>query len=153
MHWLSTGEGQMDAQAIFEDSQIRSLPVSGMSESKDAGWYNVQPSTMRITLDLPDPSAFAIMVYDQNLIPEGLQPGFMCICSPMLKPLPGDIVYLRRNDGLFALRVFVAEEQQWLVLKSYTDRDEKGRQREFEDRVKRSLIDQVPPVVFVRRKV
>jgi DNA-binding phage protein len=152
MHWLYNGEGPMESHATREASSVRGIPVSGMAESKDAGWYNTQISSMQMTLDLPDPNAFATMVHGQNLIPEGLQPGFLCICSPMLKPVSGDIVHLKRNDGLCALRIFVAEENEWLVLKAYTDRDEKNSQRAFEDRVKRSIIAEIAPVVFVRRK-
>lgn len=153
MHWLSHGQGPMENNVLHEASSVRGIPVAGFAESKDAGWYTPQSSSMQITLDLPDPNAFAATVHGQNLIPEGIQPGFMCICSPMLKPVSGDIVHLRRNDGLCTLRVFVAEEKDWLVLKAYTDRDGHNQQRAFEDRVKTSTIQEIAPVVFVRRKV
>ncbi len=152
MHWLFNGEGPMEAHETQAASSVRGIPVSGFAESKDEGWYNPQISSMQMTLDIPDPNAFATMVHGQNLIPEGLQPGFLCICSPMLKPVSGDIIHLKRNDGLCALRIFMGEEKEWLVLKAYTDRDEKGVQRSFEDRVKRSIIAEIAPVVFVRRK-
>jgi len=152
MHWLYHGNGPMEIGGISPQSSVRGIPVNGFAESKDEGWYNPQASSMQTTLDLPDPKAFATMVHGQNLIPEGLQPGFLCICSPMLKPVPGDIIHLRRNDGLCALRIFIAEEKDWLVLKAYTDRDEKNSQRAFEDRIKASIIAEIAPVVFVRRK-
>ena len=152
MHWLYHGNGPMELGGSVPQSSVRGIPVSGFAESRDEGWYNPQSSSMQMTLDIPDPKAFATMVHGQNLIPEGLQPGFLCICSPMLKPVPGDIIHLRRNDGLCALRIFVAEEKDWLVLKAYTDRDEKGAQRGFEDRIKSSIITEIAPVVFVRRK-
>jgi hypothetical protein len=152
MHWLYNGDGGMEMHEMNAASSVRGIPVSGFAESKDAGWYNPQISSMQMTLDIPDPHAFATMVHGQNLIPEGLQPGFLCICSPMLKPVSGDIIHLKRNDGLCALRIFLSEEKEWLVLKAYTDRDEKGAQRVFEDRVKRSIIAEIAPVVFVRRK-
>lgn len=152
MHWLYHGSGPTDIGGMVEQSSVRGIPVSGFAESKDEGWYSQQTSSMQMTLDIPDPNAFATMVHGQYLIPEGLQPGFLCICSPMLKPVPGDIIHLRRNDGLCALRIFVAEEKDWLVLKAYTDRDDKGTQRVFEDRIKSSTITEIAPVVFVRRK-
>lgn len=152
MHWLFHGEGPMELDDMIRQSAARGIPVSGFAESKDDGWYMPQISSMQMTLDLPDPNAFATMVHGQSLIPEGVQPGFLCICSPMLKPVPGDIVHLRRQDNLCALRIFLAEEKDWLVLKAYTDRDEKGMQHPFEDRVKNSIMNEIAPVVFVRRK-
>ena len=152
MHWLYKGEGPVNLTEISPQNSVRGIPVNGFGESRDEGWYNPQASSMQMTLDLPDPNAFATMVHGQNLIPEGVQPGFLCICSPMLKPVSGDIIHLRRYDGLCALRLFIAEEQDWLVLKAYTDRDDKGVQRPFEDRVKASIISEIAPVVFVRRK-
>jgi len=153
MRWLASGEGPMEIHALRESSSGRGIPVMGFAESKESGWYNSQEFSMQVTLDLPDPKAFATMVQGQSLIPEGIQPGFMCICSPLLKPVPGDIVHLRRNDGLCSLRLFVGEEKDWLVLKAFTDRDEKGLQRAFEDRVKASTITEMAPVVLVRRKM
>lgn len=153
MHWLATGQGTYETNATTETSSVRGLPVTGFAESKEAGWYTPQQSTLQTTLDLPDPEAFATVVHGQGLIPEGLQPGFLCVCSPMLKPVSGDIVHLRRFDGLCALKLFVREEGEWIVLKSYTDKDEKGAQRAFEDRVKRSVITAISAVVFIKRKV
>lgn len=153
MHWLATGNGAMELDTVQEASSVRGIPMAGFAESKDAGWYVSQASVLQLTLDLPDPNAFATTVHSQNLIPEGIQPGFICICSPLLKPVAGDIVHLRRYDGLCALRIFVAEEKDWLVLKSYTDRDDKNQQHTFEDRVKTSTIREIAPVVYVRRKM
>jgi hypothetical protein len=108
---------------------------------------------MQMTLELSDPNAFATVVHGQNLIPEGLQPGFLCVCSPQLRPVKGDLVHLRRYDGLCSIRLFIGEESEWLVTKAYTDPDAKGLQRAFEDKVKRSTIKEIAPVVFVKRKV
>lgn len=153
MRWLANGEGPMDIHSTRENSSVRGIPVMGFAESKETGWFNSQEFSMQVTLDLPDPKAFATMVQGHGLTPEGIQPGFMCICSPLLKPVPGDVVHLRRNDGLCALRLFIGEEKDWLVLKAYTDKDDKGTQCIFEDRVKTSTISEIAPVVLVRRKV
>jgi hypothetical protein len=154
MHWLATGQGKPALNDNKDPLPIASgFPVLGFAETKETGWYAPQNSTLQTTLDMNDPNAFATVVHGQGLIPEGLQPGFMCICSPMMKPLAGDIVHLKRFDGLCALRLFLREEGEWLVLKSYTDADAKGSQRSFEDKVKRSTISQMSPVVFVKRKL
>lgn len=153
MHWLASGQEPMENGGYNESGPVRGIPVAGFAESRDNGWFTPQQSTMQVTLDLPDPNAFATTVHVQSLIPEGVQPGFMCICSPMLRPVTGDIVHLRRQDGLCTLRIFAGQEKEWLVLRAYTDRDEKGQQRAYEDRVKASIITEIAPVVFVRRKV
>jgi hypothetical protein len=154
MHWLATGRGRPALNDNSASLPIASgFPVLGFAETKETGWYAPQSSTLQTTLDMNDPNAFATVVHGQGLIPEGLQPGFMCICSPMMKPVQGDIVHLKRFDGLCALRLFLREDGEWLVLKSYTDADGKGSQRSFEDRVKRSTINQMSPVVFVKRKL
>lgn len=153
MRWLATGQGDMENDTPTVNSSVRGIPVNGFAESQDAGWYVPQMSSMQITLDIPDPKAFATSVHSQNLIPEGIQPGFICICSPMLKPVSGDIVHLRRHDGLCSLRIFVGEEKDWLILKSYTDRDDDNRQRVFEDRVRTTIINEIAPVIYIRRKM
>jgi transcriptional regulator with XRE-family HTH domain len=141
MQWLATGEGGVEANDSFETSASRGFPVTGFAESKDVGWYNPQASRIQTTLDMPDPKAFAVVVHGQGLIPEGLHPGFLCVCSPMLKPAKGDIVHLRRTDGLCTMKLFVGEEKEWLILKAYTDADAKGGQRPFEDKVKHDHRD------------
>lgn len=153
MHWLATGEGSEELTDLTLPSSIQGLPVAGFAETKEPGWYQAQPSRMQTTLDLPDPKAFATVVNGQALIPEGIHPGFMCICSPMMKAVIGDIIHLRRKDGLCALRLFQGEEKGWLLLKAYTDADSKGQQRAYEDKVKSSVIEEIAPVVFIKRKV
>lgn len=153
MRWLASGLGEMEIDTKAANNSVRGIPVTGFAESEDTGWYAPQMSSMQLTLDIPDPNAFAITVQGQNLIPEGIQPGFICICSPMLKPVFGDVIHLRRHDGLCALRIFTGEEKDWLVLKSFTDRDDKNRQHVFEDRVKASTISEIAPVIYVRRKM
>lgn len=157
MHWLATGKGPMTLSERQSTQGLaalsRGLPVTGFAESKEEGWYNSQPSSVQTSLDMVDPAAFAAVVHGQGLIPEGVHPGFLCVCSPMLNALQGDIIHLRRHDGLCALKLFVGEEGEWLVLKAYTDKDTKGVQRACEDRIKRSIITEIAPVVFVRRRV
>jgi transcriptional regulator with XRE-family HTH domain len=154
LSWLATGEGDPDESASPRDVSVsRGLPVMGFAESKDAGWFTPQPSRMQTTLDLPDTKAFAAVVHGQTLVPEGLHPGFLCVCSPMLRPVKDDIVHIRRSDGLCTLKLFVGEEKDWLILKGFMDPDAKGVQRPFEDRVKRGVVMEIAPVVFIRRKV
>lgn len=154
MHWLASGIGPMRLADRQDTPMMRGLPVMGFAETKETGWYSLQSSTLQTTLDLPDPQAFATVVHGQGLVPEGLQPGFMCVCSPMMSPVQGDIVHLKRFDGLCALRLFVREEDGWLVLKAYTDPEVRTKtQRAYEDRVKRSSITAISPVVFIKRKL
>lgn len=153
MRWLANGEGPMETHETLESTSARGIPVMGFGESAEKGWFNSQQFSMQVTLDLPDPKAFATSVQGQSLIPEGILPGFLCICSPMLKPVSGDVVHLRRADGLCSLRIFVAQEKDWLVLKAFTDKDDKGLQRVYEERVKASTISEIAPVVLVRRKM
>lgn len=153
MHWLATGEGARNIHETLPNHSALGIPVIGLAETDQTGWYQAQPSRIQTTLDLPDPKAFATVVHGQALIPEGLQPGFLCVCSPMLRPVMGDIIHLRRHDGLCAIRLFIREEGEWLVLRAYTDPDTNGTQRVYEDKVKRSVINEIAPVVFVRRKV
>ncbi len=156
MHWLATGRGDMHlaGNGTLDTALMRGLPVMGFSETKEPGWYSLQQSTLQTTLDLPDPEAFVTVVHGQGLVPEGLQPGFMCVCSPMLTPVPGDIVHLKRFDGLCALRLFIGEDSGWLVLKAYTDAEGRTHApRVYEDRVKRSTITTISPVVFIKRKL
>lgn len=150
--WLASGEGPMEIDAVIPASSAHSLPLNGFAEKKTDGWYTPQAMTSHVSLEIADPNAFAVTVHGQGLMPEGLQPGFLCICSPMLRPVKGDIVHIKRQDGMEALKIFTDEDGSWLVLKSYTDQDAQGRQRAFEDRIKKGAVSQLAPVVFIRRK-
>ena len=153
MHWLATGDGPQELAEFVAANESSGLPVLGFAETKEPGWYSAQPSRLQTSLDLPDPKAFAAIVQGEELVPQGIHPGFLCICSPTAKAVKGDIVHLRRHDGLCALRLYQGEEKGWLVLQAYTDADKKGQQRLYEDKVKRSIIKEIAPVVFVKRKV
>lgn len=153
MHWLATGDGPQELAEFAASNESPGLPVIGFAEGTEAGWYQAQPSRVHTTLDLPDPKAFAIVAYGEEMIPEGIQPGFLCICSPTAKAAKGDIVHLRRHDGLCALRLYKGEEKGWMILKAYTDLDKKGQQRAFEDKIRRAAVKEIAPVIFVKRKV
>jgi len=153
MHWLATGEGPEELTDVEAANESAGLPVTGFAETKEQGWYTSRISRSQTSLDLPDSKAFATVVNGQALVPEGIHPGFLCICSPAAKAVKGDIVHLRRHDGLCTMRVYMGEEKGWLILQAYTDADRKGNQRLYEDKVKRSIIKEIAPVVFVKRKV
>ncbi len=158
--WLATGDGSRDALydsnvpiSILTVPSNRSLPVHQLAESGQIGWYDATTLAVSTTLELPDPQAFAVVAQGLSLVPEGIQPGFLCVCSPLLKPLPRDLVHLKRTDGRCTLMLYLKEDPDWLYLQAYLDPDKNGQQAVFHDQLKRSTIDSLAPVVIVKRRL
>lgn len=158
--WLATGQGarETDAAAHNDDAlppsyTPRALPVLNLAESGQVGWFDATALAVTTTLDIPDPNAFAIVAQGLSLVPEGIQPGFLCICSPMLKPMPRDIIHLRRHDGRCTLMTYLTEDAEWLYLQAYLDPDKDNRQSLFKDQIRKSTLTDLAPVVMVKRRL
>jgi hypothetical protein len=158
--WLATGDGGREAildsnvpVSILTLPSNRSLPVHQLAESGQIGWYDATTLAVSATLELPDPQAFAVVAQGLSLVPEGVQPGFLCVCSPLLKPLPRDLVHLKRTDGRCTLMVYLKEDAEWLYLQAYLDPDKNNIQAPFQDQLRRSAIDSLAPVVIVKRRL
>jgi transcriptional regulator with XRE-family HTH domain len=158
--WLASGSGGREAQndnsylstADFTQGP-RALPVLNLAESGQIGWFDATALAVSTTLDIPDPHAFAVGAQGLSLVPEGIQPGFLCICSPLLKPLPRDAVYVRRTDGRCTLMVYLKEDAEWFYLQAWLDPDKEGRQTLFQDQLRRSAVEQIAPIVMIKRRL
>lgn len=160
LQWLATGDGAREAAldaatsiplSIF--TQPRALPVHSLSESGQIGWFDATELAVAATLDISDPQAFAVVAQGLSLIPEGIQPGFLCVCSPSLNPIPRDVVHLRRADGRCTLMTYIRDDVEWFYLQAYLDPDKEGRQLPFQDQLRKTAVKSIAPVVMVKRRL
>jgi transcriptional regulator with XRE-family HTH domain len=158
--WLATGEGSRDAASScsyeansLHASSSRALPVLNLSESGQIGWFDATELAVTTTLDIHDPKAFAVVAQGLSLAPEGIQSGFLCVCSPLLKPVTRDIIHIRRHDGRCTLMVYLREDAEWLYLQAYLDPDKQNQQTAFQDQLRKSTITDIAPVILVKRRM
>lgn len=157
--WLATGEGSREPAdtnvplSVLTVPSSRALPVLSLAESGQIGWYDATELAVATTLEISDPQAFAVVAQGLSLCPEGIQPGFLCICSPLLKPLARDIVHLKRTDGRCTLMMYLKDDADWFYLQAYLDPDKDNRQPPFQDQLRRSAIESLAPVVMVKRRL
>jgi transcriptional regulator with XRE-family HTH domain len=158
--WLATGNGarEIDAACLYESTSQQTytastLPVLNLAESGQAGWFDATPLAVTASLDIHDPKAFAIVAQGLSLVPEGIQPGFLCVCSPLVKPVPRDILHVRRHDGRCTLMVYQREDADWLYLQAYMDPDKNDQQTTFQDQLRKSSITDCATVIMVKRRI
>ena len=170
LNWLATGDGNMFAEnpivarvldqpwpssAAHSSSPGESLAVLGLAECGLEGWFNEGALAVRAARpgDLADPEAFAVMATGDSMVPAGIMPGFLCICSPRTPYDPGDAVVIERNDGKATIKVLQKFDADWLYLMGYLAPDEAGDQKPFTDQLSRSTIRRIATIVYVKRKL
>lgn len=142
--WLATGHSHVEAD----------IPVLGFAECGMKGWYNevaLKVSAYRIP-ELGS-ETFAVIAVGDSMRPAGIEQGFLCYCDPQNKPAHLDAVYLRRKDGSSSLKIYGGEEEGWLKLQGWLKPDASGVQAPYIDNLKRDLITQIAPVVYIKRKL
>lgn len=178
INWLLTGDGPM-RHGGTEDSRpepaadtpverglgnvvsmsgvsAHSVPVLGLAECGLAGWYQDGPMAVRATRpgDLRDPDAFAVLAVGDSMIPAGISPGYLCFCSPADTPDFGDAVYVERDDGRAAIKVFGGIKDGWLSLQGWLPGNDKDvPQMPYVDKIRADKIRRLAPVIYVKRKL
>lgn len=129
------------------------VPMYGFAECGLQGWYNPVRYRINATLDWPDPDLFAVVASGLSMVPDGIQPGHVCIVSPGTRAHPGDAVLIRRTDGASTIKRLIRMDDTWVQMQGWLDPDhENGPQTPYTDQVKRSVIDQIAPVIFIKRR-
>ena len=133
----------------------RSIPVIGLAECGLKGWYQNDAMAVRAACpsDLADHDAFAVIAIGSSLVPEGIRPGYLCICSPAARAGAGDAVYVEQADGTASLKIFVADGGGWVELRGYLPPEESGVQMLYTERLRRDRIARLAPVVYVKRRL
>ncbi|NCC21096.1 MAG: XRE family transcriptional regulator [Alphaproteobacteria bacterium] len=147
LNWLAYGYDN-----VGDQPKSLSIPLFGFGDSADQGWYSEVEYNINAALDWPDPDVFAIVAADHAMAREGIHPGHVCMVSPNTRCRKGDVMFIRRKDGMAALKVYDREDSEWCHLKGYIDPGDGGESVETTEQVKRSSIKQMGPVIFVKRR-
>jgi phage repressor protein C with HTH and peptisase S24 domain len=127
------------------------LPVTGLAECGMRGWfseYRLAVVTAR-PRDLEDPEAFAVVAVGESMVPRGIRPGFLCLCSPAAALARDTVVYVEKVDGSASLKEWLGEEAGFVILRGWLP-PEDGRQESYEDRIARSTVARIAPVVYIK---
>lgn len=154
--WLLQGvDEEKPQQRSMMHSEI-SLKVLGLAECGMAGWFDqTGPMALRVQrpTDINDPHAFAVIAAGTSLLPEGIKPGFVCICSPEVQPESGDLIYIRDKAGKAALKIFRSMQGEWLQIEGYLAPDIYGRQQIYTEKKVMSHIEMLATVLYIKRRM
>lgn len=152
--WLVTGTGDEESVSIYTNDPH--LKVVGLAECGLNGWYQeTKPMGLKVMRphDLMDDTAFAVVATGTSLIPEGIKPGFICICSPDNAPENSDIVYILEKDGKAALKIFRSLIDGWLTVEGFLPPDETGNQQIYTEKRNMQLVETLATVAYIKRKL
>ena len=148
--WLVLGK---DNDAESSSRHGADIPVFGLAECGLQGWYNENRLRISTALDWPDPEMFAVIASGHSMAPEGIHPGYFCMVSPNTRAQKGDAVLIRKLDRTATIKVFQREDGEWLYVSGWLDPEKPGGpQTPYTDQIKRSAIEQVAPVIMVKRR-
>jgi len=136
------------------EKKLRStIPFFGFAECGLQGWHNQERQHINISLDWPDPDLFAVRAVGHSMAPEGIHPGYICIVSPNTDPQKGDAVLIRRHDGTSTIKLYQRENEDWLYVRGWLDPEKPGAaQSPYADQISRKTIEQLAPVILVKRR-
>ena len=152
MNWLVYGvEG---GAPPVRDAGRTVIPVYGFAECGLQGWSNAVPYRIDLSADWPDPDLYAVIASGHSMAPEGIHTGFACIVSPNTRPRAGDAVLIRRGDHTATIKLYRGEDEHWLDVSGWLDPEMPGApQMPFHDRIRKSTIESLAPVIMVRRRM
>ena len=152
LDWLVMEDGKSSAHMIKDDTF---MPVRLLAECGIKGWQEEKgESTLKVGRpnDLTNDNAFAVMATGPSLVPEGIRPGYVCLCDPETTPKSGDIVYIREKSGRCALKIFRLKDDNWVHVEGYLPPDEVGEQLIYCEKRKLDLIKILATVIYVKRR-
>ncbi len=155
---LNDLRGQLAEKSIDPERDFI-VPVINLAESGIKGWKVRSSSTAMYVAAPPDiakAGGFAVVAAGESLAPAGIPPGCLLFCSPKQTPIPGDIVYIEKKNGHVTINRYVGEVGQnfALVLEGWLPRrDHSTPPQSFSLEVKTSTIQQIAPVIYVKRRL
>jgi hypothetical protein len=161
LDWLASVEApfhKLRRLAKFQEqtgTKTQGVMVLGLAECGLKGWYQREPLTVSASRpgDFFDPEGFAIIAIGQSMVPAGIFEGFLCFCSPQTSPSPNDAVYVERSDNNVAtIKVFGDMDADWLTLHGWLE-EKNGQRQPYTERIARSVVRRVAPVIYVKRKL
>lgn len=152
--WLYFGEGEM----LGTDPATHKtppVPLVGLASCGVHGLEQIMPFAVTVSPIALSNKSVAVVASGESMVPAGIASGHVCYCDPEQEPLAGEAVFLRRKDGLGALKLFLGrgEREGSLLFKGWLPPDDKGNRKEFLIDVEKVSIDSIAPVIFVRRRL
>ena len=153
LDWLGVGGSHKFYNHPLHENDTR-LAIAGMAECGVKGWYNEVIWDNDIEIKIDDPDAFAIIAHGDSMVPEGIQQGHVCICSPQAKPRIGDIIFIKRKDGHTTIKKYEGLSGEWIKLKGYLPREpNQTHQEPYGDQIRQQDVDTLANVVMIKRKL
>jgi transcriptional regulator with XRE-family HTH domain len=141
----------------------RLVSVIGLAECGIKGW-EMRSSTGLHAVAPGDISSadggFGVIAVGESMRPAGIEPGFLCLCSPEIEPQFGDVVYVERKDRYAAIKLCGGEVTEggtvFLQLQGWLppDPQDPGRsQKPYIDKIAKSAISRVVTVLYIKRRL
>lgn len=151
LDWLVYGRESEKGGATAAPSA--GLPLYGLAEgAAQQGWQAEVRYQIDAMLDVPDPETFAIVAPEPGMPLEGILAGQVCVISPNTRPREGDAVFIRRKDGMAALRKFLRAEGGWVHTAGWVSSGDGGPSVAVREQLSVAAIRQTGTVILVRRR-
>ena len=179
VHWLMTGEGAAhldgagrqpvpdnDWQPAIEYKQPQhddpwkstkwqSVPLIGLANCGDAGWYTAEQLAVRVDLPIDYPytmDMFAVLAVGTSMQPEGIRQGFVAFCNPSASIEAGDAVYIEKKDRTSAIKKYLKTDHDTVHVQGWMAPDKDGVQKPYFQEIRLSDIKCMSCIVIVKRK-
>ena len=150
LNWLVYGRETAD---YSKQPGSHNLKLYGFGEeAAQEGWYNEVEYKIMTELGYPDPDCFAVVVADDSLNKVGISKGNVCIVSPHTLLKNEDIVFVRSKDRQATLKLFQKEDSEWVYVNGWFIDQSLNASQYYEEQIKKSTIDVMGPVVFIKRR-
>ena len=163
--WLVTGEGDPEgadaptpgAAPVREAKAPPAPPVPmvGLASCGVQGLEQIMPFAVAVSPIVFGPRMIAVVASGESMVPAGIASGHVCYCDPDQAPMVGEAVFLRRRDGLGALKLYLGEGEREgsHVFKGWLSPNGGGLRQEFVMDVEGDMVESIAPVIFVRRRL
>ena len=178
--WLVTGEGapfEVDITPALPVEEKRaenlvciditpstqtsgSVPLVGFASCGIGGWLG----TMTIPVPVEPPSwhegMVAVMASGESMLPAGIGHGHVCYCDTYKKACRGEAVFVRQKDGRGTLKLFLGKSAKGRSRRDFFDfrgwldkKPERETQKPFTLSVPVDYVENIAPVIYVRRRL
>lgn len=162
--WLVTGEGdpfeELTGTVTVVMKREKPFPLLGFTGCGIDGWGGTVPYAVTVAPPEIHDGMLAVMASGDSMVPEGIGNGQICFCDPQKEPGIGDAVYIKRTDGLGAIKKFLGTgivglyvpEDGKIALQGWLSQNG-GTQKPFFIDVDKDSILTLAPVIYVQRRM
>ena len=139
----------------WKSTKWQSVPLIGLANCGDTGWFIAEPLAVRIDLPIDYPytaDMFAVLAMGTSMQPEGIRQGYVVFCNPSASIEVGDAVYIEKKDKISAIKKYLKTDNGTTLVQGWLPPDKEGQQLPYFEEITTTDIKRMSCVVIVKRK-